>query len=197
VGIDAVVDPRLVRGLDYYSRTVWEFTSSALGAQSAVGGGGRYDGLVPSLGGPATPAVGFGTGVERLCMCVEAMELSSNPADMAPLTPAGSVYIGVAPDSDTSAWAAALTLAVDLRRAGVVAALDVTERSAKGQAKQASRAGNAVRVLVGQQVVECFTPAARDPRRVARSAHARTLTEVVRGELSTTPQLVRETARAL
>ena len=72
LGIAYVVDPRLVRGLDYYTRTVFEITSTALGAQSTVCGGGRYDNLVTSLGGPPTPAVGFGLGLERFLMMVEA-----------------------------------------------------------------------------------------------------------------------------
>ncbi len=72
MGIAYEVDPRLVRGLDYYTRTVFEITSTALGAQSTVCGGGRYDGLVTSLGGPATPAVGFGLGLERFLMMVDA-----------------------------------------------------------------------------------------------------------------------------
>jgi histidyl-tRNA synthetase len=72
LGIAYEVDPRLVRGLDYYTRTVFEITSTALGAQSTVCGGGRYDGLVTSLGGPATPAVGFGLGLERFLMMVDA-----------------------------------------------------------------------------------------------------------------------------
>ncbi len=73
-GIRYVVDPRLVRGLDYYTRTVFEITSDALGAQSTVCGGGRYDGLVASLGGPPTPAVGFGLGLERFLMMVAAAQ---------------------------------------------------------------------------------------------------------------------------
>ncbi len=71
IGIPFVVEPRLVRGFDYYTRTVFEFISDALGAQSTVCGGGRYDELVGSLGGPATPAVGFGLGIERLLMVIE------------------------------------------------------------------------------------------------------------------------------
>jgi histidyl-tRNA synthetase len=71
-GIAYEVDPRIVRGLDYYTRTVFEITSTALGAQSTVCGGGRYDGLVASLGGPPTPAVGFGLGLERFLMMVDA-----------------------------------------------------------------------------------------------------------------------------
>jgi histidyl-tRNA synthetase len=72
LGIAYEVDPRIVRGLDYYTRTVFEITSTALGAQSTVCGGGRYDGLVESLGGPPTPAVGFGLGLERFLMMVDA-----------------------------------------------------------------------------------------------------------------------------
>ncbi|HEV8022330.1 MAG TPA: histidine--tRNA ligase [Candidatus Lustribacter sp.] len=72
LGIAYEVDPRIVRGLDYYTRTVFEITSTALGAQSTVCGGGRYDGLVASLGGPSTPAVGFGLGLERFLMMVDA-----------------------------------------------------------------------------------------------------------------------------
>jgi histidyl-tRNA synthetase len=71
-GVGYEVNPRLVRGFDYYTRTVFEITSSALGAQSAICGGGRYDGLVASLGGPATPGVGFGLGIERFLMVVAA-----------------------------------------------------------------------------------------------------------------------------
>jgi len=71
LGIAYTINPRIVRGLDYYTRTVFEFVSSALGAQSTVCGGGRYDGLVEELGGPPTPGVGFGLGVERFLMMVE------------------------------------------------------------------------------------------------------------------------------
>jgi histidyl-tRNA synthetase len=79
LGIAYVVDPLIVRGLDYYTRTVFEITSTALGAQSTVCGGGRYDGLVASLGGPATPAVGFGLGLERFLMMVDAAGAASVP----------------------------------------------------------------------------------------------------------------------
>jgi len=79
LGIAYVVDPRLVRGLDYYTRTVFEITSTALGAQSTVCGGGRYDGLVASLGGPPTPAVGFGLGLERFLMMVAAARGEAEP----------------------------------------------------------------------------------------------------------------------
>ncbi|HZO93875.1 MAG TPA: histidine--tRNA ligase [Candidatus Baltobacteraceae bacterium] len=80
VGIPYVVNPRIVRGLDYYTRTVFEFVSSALGAQSTVCGGGRYDGLVQQLGGPPTPGVGFGLGLERFLMVVKATAGDAAPA---------------------------------------------------------------------------------------------------------------------
>ena len=80
LGIAYEVDPRIVRGLDYYTRTVFEITSTALGAQSTVCGGGRYDGLVASLGGPPTPAVGFGLGLERFLMMVDAARGGGSPA---------------------------------------------------------------------------------------------------------------------
>ena len=67
-GLTYELDPTLVRGLDYYTRTLWEFTSGALGAQSAVGGGGRYDGLIEQLGGAPTPGVGWAAGVERMLL---------------------------------------------------------------------------------------------------------------------------------
>jgi histidyl-tRNA synthetase len=79
LAIAYVVDPRIVRGLDYYTRTVFEFTSAALGAQSTVCGGGRYDGLVAELGGPPTPAVGFGLGLERFLMMVAAAAGAHEP----------------------------------------------------------------------------------------------------------------------
>ncbi len=142
-GIEYVVDPLLVRGLDYYTRTVWEFTSSALGAQSTVGAGGRYDGLVHQLGGPETPAVGFGTGIERIVLCLEAIGRTSEtrPTD---------AYVGVRPDSTDAAWTRAFTIATRLRERGRRVELDLQDpiRSAKGQAKQASRLGAVVRVLV-------------------------------------------------
>ena len=81
LGVAYTVEPRLVRGLDYYVRTAYEFTSDALGAQSAVAGGGRYDGLVETLGGPPTPGVGFALGVERLALILEAL---GRPIPVAP-----------------------------------------------------------------------------------------------------------------
>ncbi|MCW2955216.1 MAG: histidyl-tRNA synthetase [Thermoleophilia bacterium] len=135
-----VVDPLLVRGFDYYTSTVWEFTSSALGAQSAVGAGGRYDALVEAFGGPSTPAVGFGTGVERIVLCLEAMEATSNTRSI-------DAYVGVAPDAADAAWVKAFRLAATLRERGRAVDIDLAGRSPKGQAKQASKLDVAARVL--------------------------------------------------
>jgi histidyl-tRNA synthetase len=130
-----------VRGLDYYTRTVWEFTSTALGAQSTVGAGGRYDGLVQQLGGPETPAVGFGSGIERIVMCLEALgqKSTTRPTD---------AYVGVQPDAGDAAWMRAFRIATQLRERGRYVELDLGSRSVKGQAKQASKLDAALRVLV-------------------------------------------------
>ena len=105
--IPYVVDPHIVRGLDYYTRTVFEITSSALGAQSTVCGGGRYDGLVKSLGGPDVPAVGFALGIERFLMMIEAM----HGEQTLPRTGIQAIALGA------QARAALLPLAIDVRRA--------------------------------------------------------------------------------
>ena len=125
VGIAYDVDTTLVRGLDYYTRTVFEFTSDALGAQSGVGGGGRYDGLVAQLGGPPTPGCGWAAGVERIL-------LSSQQAAVAP--PPVDLYVaGVRP--------LAFRLAAATRRAGHAAQVELAGRSMKGVFKQADRIG--------------------------------------------------------
>jgi histidyl-tRNA synthetase len=125
-GVEYGVDGTLVRGLDYYTRTVFEFNCDRLGAQSGLAGGGRYDGLVEQLGGPATPACGWAAGVERILLALDAEP-----------RPQG-VDVFVVADSDDRDRA--LALAVELRRAGVATDLDLAERSIKGQMKQADRA---------------------------------------------------------
>lgn len=122
------VDPTLVRGLDYYARTVFEFTSDALGAQSGVGGGGRYDGLIEQLGGPATPACGFAAGVER--MLLAAGERPASP-------PLIDLYVAL--DGGEAARVRAFRIAAEARRADLATQLELGGRSMKGQLKQASR----------------------------------------------------------
>jgi histidyl-tRNA synthetase len=133
-GIDYVVDPTLVRGLDYYTRTIFSFVCDALGAQSEVGGGGRYDGLIEQLGGPATPAVGWAAGIERILL---ALDEESEPRGR-------DAFVAIA---DPSQRRRAMALAVELRHAGFSAEVDLGARSLKGQLKQAARIG-ARRVLI-------------------------------------------------
>lgn len=136
-GVAYDVDPSLVRGLDYYSRTVFEFTCSSLGAQDAVGGGGRYDRLVETLGGPHTPAVGFGCGIERLLLAAQAGEPAAQSSEI-------DVYVCV---EDASERTRAFSVVELLRRAGLAAQQDLAARSLKGQLKQASRLGARMAVI--------------------------------------------------
>ncbi len=134
------VDSTLVRGLDYYTRTVFEFTSPNLGAQAGVGGGGRYDGLVELLGGPPTAGIGWACGVERV---LAAAELSTEPEPTANT----DVYIALDDDADRSA---AFTVLLKLREVhGLSAQIELAGRSMKGQLKQASRIGAKVLVIFG------------------------------------------------
>jgi len=126
-GVAYEVDPTMVRGLDYYTRTVFELHCDRLGAQSQVGGGGRYDGLIEQLGGPATPAAGWALGIERIALAIG--EEGSGP----------KVEVFIAADEELRERA--LALVIELRRAGVSADLDLAGRSAKGQMKQADRSG--------------------------------------------------------
>ncbi|HEY4095118.1 MAG TPA: histidine--tRNA ligase [Baekduia sp.] len=123
--ITYVIDPTLVRGIDYYTRTLFEFTSDALGAQSAVGGGGRYDRLAQELGLAPTPGIGWAAGVERLLL---AGEHRPEPEPVTDLYVAGT---------DVAAFA----LATEARRAGLNVQQELAGRSRKGQMKQASRIG--------------------------------------------------------
>jgi histidyl-tRNA synthetase len=128
--IDYEVDERLVRGLDYYTRTTFEFLNPALGAQNAVAGGGRYDGLVEELGGPPTPSIGFAIGEERILTSLEAQ------AESAATPPITGVYVATV---GSTALRAALELAQALRRRGLRVALDLEGRSLKGQMRQANK----------------------------------------------------------
>jgi histidyl-tRNA synthetase len=126
-GIEYELDGRLVRGLDYYTRTVFEFHSARLGAQSQVAGGGRYDRLVELLGGPPTPANGWAAGVERILLAIGTPD-EERPHD---------VFVA----AEDSQRERALSLVTELRRAGLRADLDLAGRGMKGQMRQADRAG--------------------------------------------------------
>jgi histidyl-tRNA synthetase len=139
VGIRHEIDPTLVRGIDYYTRTLFEFTSDALGAQSAVGGGGRYDRLVEQIDGPPTPACGWAAGVERILLSGAQPPIAPDPVDL---------YIALAVRETTSATAA-FVLAREARRAGLTAQLELAGRSLKGQLKHADRIGARYVAILG------------------------------------------------
>ncbi|MEA2366977.1 MAG: histidyl-tRNA synthetase [Thermoleophilaceae bacterium] len=137
-GIEYEIDATLVRGLDYYTRTVFEFESERLGAQAALGGGGRYDGLVEKLGGPPTPGVGFAAGVERMLLAA-GDELLERPS---------TVFIAYAvPDA-----AKGFVLARELRAQGYRVESEQAGRSLKGQLKQADRVGAFATVILGDSI---------------------------------------------
>jgi len=147
-GIAYQMAPRLVRGFDYYTRTTFEYQSNALdAAQNAVGGGGRYDGLVEQLGGPALPGIGFGLGIERIMLAQEAAGVP------APDRALDCFVIPVAADDKE----AAVTLLLALRDEGLRADLAFGERSLKAHLKQANRVGARTVAIVGQQDREAGT----------------------------------------
>ena len=138
VGVPYAVDERLVRGLDYYTLTVFEAKSAALGAQDTVGGGGRYNGLVEELGGPEMPGIGFGTGVERILLA------ANLPEELPTLD---VFFVTLAPEARLPAFG----LATALRAEGLSCDLDYGNRSAKGQFKQADRMGARFAAIIGDE----------------------------------------------
>jgi histidyl-tRNA synthetase len=133
-GVRYEIDATIVRGLDYYTRTVFEFHSGRLGAQSQVAGGGRYDELIALLGGPPTPAIGWAVGVERILLAIDA-GAEEQPHD---------VFVA----ADDAHREQALALVTELRRAGLRADLDLGSRSMKGQMRHADRIGAAHSVIL-------------------------------------------------
>jgi histidyl-tRNA synthetase len=133
--------PRLVRGLDYYTRTTFEFDHPLLGSQSALGGGGRYDGLSEEIGGPPLPGIGFAPGLDRIVLAMEAEGLG---ADNSKIQVFG-VPLG------EGARKAMLTLVTELRRAGVAADMVFGERGMKGSMKAADRSGASYALLIGDR----------------------------------------------
>lgn len=136
------VDSTLVRGLDYYTRTVFEFTSSSLGAQSGVGGGGRYDGLVERLGGPPTPGIGWAAGIERILLASDGAQSDGASARLGQPTAPAAVELFVARESQSAqARIAAFGLLSEARSAGLTAQMDLGGRSLKGQLGNANALG--------------------------------------------------------
>jgi histidyl-tRNA synthetase len=154
LGVVYQVDGRLVRGLDYYVRTAYEFTSDALGSQSAVAGGGRYDRLVETLGGPPTPGIGFALGEERLAMILEASG-KAPPAQ-------GPAIFFVSADGEGALEA--LRRAAELRRAGIACDLDPRGGKMKAQFKQAERVGARYALVLGGNEVRTGEAKLKDVR---------------------------------
>ncbi len=145
-GVAYEVDTTLVRGLDYYTRTVFEFTSDALGAQSGVGGGGRYDGLVEQLGGPATPGMGWAAGIERILLAGSPPPAGGQAVDL---------YVGLADVGEDGSFsrvkAAAFEILSEARSAGLTARMEMAGRSLKGQLGHANRIGARLVAIVGER----------------------------------------------
>jgi histidyl-tRNA synthetase len=149
LGIPFTDAPRLVRGLDYYTRTTYEFDHALLGAQSGIGGGGRYDGLSEELGGPSLPGIGFAVGLDRIVLAIEAERADADAAAANTRGAADCQVFGVSLGTD--AHADVLTLITALRRAGVRADMAFGTRGLKGAMKAADRSGAAFAVLIGTE----------------------------------------------
>ena len=147
--VDFQLDHTLVRGLDYYTRTAFEFIGGSLGSQNAVGGGGRYDGLSELLGGPPLPGIGFALGLDRIM--IARGEGREKPGVVAYVVALGD-----------EARDAALPLATRLRRAGIATELDLAGRGMKGQMKDASRSGARFAVIVGDDELAAGEVTLRD-----------------------------------
>jgi histidyl-tRNA synthetase len=141
-GVAYEIDSTLVRGLDYYTRTVFEFASDALGAQSGVGGGGRYDGLVEQLGGPATPGVGWAAGIERILLAGGSIAATEQGVDL---------YVGFEDGDGAPVRRRAFELLSAARSAGLRARMEMAGRSSKGQLRQADRLGARYAAIVGEE----------------------------------------------
>jgi histidyl-tRNA synthetase len=149
-GVRYELVPTLVRGLDYYTRTTWEFVGPEEGAQSSISGGGRYDYLVEEIGGPPTPGVGFGAGIERLLLAMP------EGGDEAPEVDVFFAFEDGAPREEV------LTLMAELRQQGKSADTDYAGRSLKGQLTQAGRLGARLTVIVGPSGAKLRRPGSDD-----------------------------------
>jgi histidyl-tRNA synthetase len=164
-GIPFQVDPRMVRGLDYYQRTVFEVTASGLGAQNAVLGGGRYDGLVEELGGPAVPGFGFALGIERLLLLLPDDAPGGATVDLA--------VVALGPEG----FAAAVPLTRTLREQGLAVVMPLASRPLSAQMKRAERQGARFALFVGKDEVAAGRFGLKDLS--TGEQHGATLPEVV------------------
>ncbi len=163
VGIGYSINPRLVRGLDYYTRTVFEVQPREEGGQSSIGGGGRYDGLIEELGGRPTPGIGFGTGIERIII-----NMKRQSAKVADRT--GPLVFVVC--QAAAARTAGYKLASDLRRAGVAAVVGAADRSLKSQMRHADALGTRYGAIIGERELADGTVALKDLRDGSQEALA-------------------------
>ena len=145
MGISYVVDPRIVRGLDYYTKTAFEFVTTKIGAQGTVCGGGRYDHLVEEIGGPSIPGVGFGLGKERLLILMEQNDIIVDDPNVPDISVS---FIG------DKARLYALDLVHKLRACGVSAIIDTLNRNLKGQMKYANKRNARYSVVIGENEIE-------------------------------------------
>lgn len=152
-GIEFELDPSLVRGLDYYTKTAFELKYIPLGAQSAVLGGGRYDGLIEECGGQPTPAVGFATGLERVLLALEMQNLLPETVYDT------DVFIVALGDG---VQAKAFEILTTLRKAGFKAAMDYAGRSMKAQMKQANKANAKIAVILGENELQSNSAVVKD-----------------------------------
>jgi len=136
------INPRMVRGLDYYTKTAFEVKSGALGAQNSLAGGGRYDGLVSFLGGPDVPGIGFGIGMERLIDCLPPSDQSSRRTDL---------FIAAL---GARAQKIAFGLTQELRRRGISAAMDYADKSLKSQMKRSDKLKSAYTLIFGDKEMD-------------------------------------------
>ena len=153
MGIDYVVDPAIVRGLDYYTGAVFEFIAEGIGAQATVCGGGRYDGLVKSLGGPDLPGIGFGMGLTRIILALR--ELGLDKVDV----PTPDLYIAALGER---AMVKALGITEALRAEGMYADCDIVGRSLKAQMKYANKTGAKYTLILGDSEIEAGTAPLRN-----------------------------------
>lgn len=145
MGISYVVDPRIVRGLDYYTKTAFEFVTTKIGAQGTICGGGRYDHLVEEIGGPSIPGVGFGLGKERLLILMEQNDIVVDDPNVPDISVS---FIG------DKARLYALDLVHKLRAGGVSAIIDTLNRNLKGQMKYANKLNARYSVVIGENEIE-------------------------------------------
>ncbi len=168
MGIEYEIDPNIVRGLDYYTRTVFEFICDDIGAQSTVCGGGRYDGLIKEIGGPALCGIGFAMGITRIILAMEAQGIEVPSEDKMKL------YIA---SLGASAQAAAVGIVKSLRDMGIYAECDLVGRSLKAQMKYADKVGAEYTLIIGDSELE-------SGRAVLKHMTDSTQTEIVISEIS-------------